>query len=81
MGTMVATPGSGFGPGAIVTTPASGVGSGSGALAEKRPRGRPPGSGKMQQLASLGERLHPYPCVFHDDDCLARFMLISISSV
>jgi hypothetical protein len=58
MGTMVATPGSGFGPGAIVTTPASG-GSGSGALAEKRPRGRPPGSGKMQQLASLGERLHP----------------------
>ncbi|KAM0931597.1 hypothetical protein ACQ4PT_000207 [Festuca glaucescens] len=58
MGTMVATPGSGFGPGAIVTTPGSGLGSGgsgSGALTEKRPRGRPPGSGKMQQLASLGK--------------------------
>ncbi|KAM0904341.1 hypothetical protein ACQ4PT_018056 [Festuca glaucescens] len=62
MGTMIATPGSGFGPGAIVTTPGSGLGpgtgsggSGSGALTEKRPRGRPPGSGKMQQLASLGK--------------------------
>uniref|UniRef100_A0ACD5YWH0 Uncharacterized protein n=1 Tax=Avena sativa TaxID=4498 RepID=A0ACD5YWH0_AVESA len=62
MGTMVATPGSGFGPGAIVATPGSGLGpgtgsggSGSGALTEKRGRGRPPGSGKMQQLASLGK--------------------------
>ncbi|BAF10488.1 AT-hook motif nuclear-localized protein 9 [Oryza sativa Japonica Group] len=49
MGTMVTTPGSGFGSGA-----GSG-GSGSGALTEKRGRGRPPGSGKMQQLASLGK--------------------------
>lgn len=49
MGTMVTTPGSGFGPGT-----GSG-GSGSGALTEKRGRGRPPGSGKMQQLASLGK--------------------------
>ncbi|CAM0943276.1 unnamed protein product [Alopecurus aequalis] len=52
------SPGSGFGPGAIVTTPGSGFGpggSGSGALTEKRARGRPPGSGKMQQLASLGK--------------------------
>ncbi|GJM87415.1 hypothetical protein PR202_ga03366 [Eleusine coracana subsp. coracana] len=44
MGTMVTTPGSG----------GSG-GSGSGAPSEKRGRGRPPGSGKMQQLASLGK--------------------------
>ncbi|VAI63393.1 unnamed protein product [Triticum turgidum subsp. durum] len=49
MGAMVTTPGSGFGPGT-----GSG-GSGSGALTEKRGRGRPPGSGKMQQLASLGK--------------------------
>ncbi|AQK76327.1 AT-hook motif nuclear-localized protein 9 [Zea mays] len=48
MGTMVNTPGSGFGSGG------SG-GSGSGAPSEKRGRGRPPGSGKMQQLASLGK--------------------------
>jgi hypothetical protein len=82
MGTMVATPGSGFGPGAMVTTPGSGVepgtgsgGSGSGALTEKRGRGRPPGSGKMQQLASLGERLHP--CVFCDH--AVRFMAIELS--
>lgn len=47
MGTMVTTPGSGGGSG----------GSGSGTLSEKRGRGRPPGSGKMQQLASLGELL------------------------
>lgn len=45
MGTMVSTPGSGFGSG----------GSGSGGPTEKRGRGRPPGSGKMQQLASLGK--------------------------
>nr|BAJ88157.1 predicted protein [Hordeum vulgare subsp. vulgare] len=49
MGTMVTTPGSGFGQGT-----GSG-GSGSGALTEKRGRGRPPGSGRMQQLASLGK--------------------------
>ncbi|XP_048550607.1 AT-hook motif nuclear-localized protein 9-like [Triticum urartu] len=49
MGMMVTTPGSGFGSGT-----GSG-GSGSGALTEKRGRGRPPGSGKMQQLASLGK--------------------------
>ena len=55
MGTMVCTPGSGFGSGG------SG-GSGSGAPSEKRGRGRPPGSGKMQQLASLGEL--PWPCNF-----------------
>ncbi|KAL5213237.1 hypothetical protein ABZP36_024084 [Zizania latifolia] len=49
MGIMVTTPGSGFGSGT-----GSGV-SGSGAPTEKRGRGRPPGSGKMQQLASLGK--------------------------
>ncbi|KAG8060832.1 hypothetical protein GUJ93_ZPchr0002g26601 [Zizania palustris] len=37
--------------GTMVITP----GSGSGAPSEKRGRGRPPGSGKMQQLASLGK--------------------------
>jgi hypothetical protein len=47
------------GMGTMVTTPGSGGsgGSGSAALSEKRGRGRPPGSGKMQQLASLGELL------------------------
>lgn len=53
MGAMVTTPGAGFGSGT-----GSG-GSGSGALTEKRGRGRPPGSGKMQQLASLGKHLQP----------------------
>ena len=57
MGTMVSTPGSGFGSG----------GSGSGAPSEKRGRGRPPGSGKMQQLASLGE--FQLPCVFTYISC------------
>ncbi|AQK55300.1 AT-hook motif nuclear-localized protein 9 [Zea mays] len=48
MGTMISAPGSGFG------SEGSGA-SGLGAPSEKRGRGRPPGSGKMQQLASLGK--------------------------
>jgi hypothetical protein len=54
MGTMVITPGSG--------------GSGSGTPSEKRGRGRPPGSGKMQQLASLGELMRPcnFPKYMYD---------------
>ncbi|EHA8589111.1 AT-hook motif nuclear-localized protein 9 [Cocos nucifera] len=38
-----------------VTPPGSGMGSGSAAPTQKRGRGRPPGTGRKQQLASLGE--------------------------
>lgn len=68
---------------ALSPTPSStagsvlGIGSGSSTPLQKRSRGRPPGSGRKQQLASLGkcfQIIHSVACLLFQDSCQLNLM-------